>query len=189
MEHRDLESALTALGEILEDRGLAQELVAIGGGSLLLTGHIERPTADLDIVAVAEGTELLSARPLPKSLVEAVRAVATLLDLSSDWLNPGPTDLLELGLPDGFRGRTKAQRYGALVVHHAGRFDQICFKLYAAVDQGPRSKHFRDLQRLGPTAEELLGAAEWTRSHDPSDAFRDQLGQALQSLGVRDVDV
>ena len=36
------------LGELLADRGHAVELVAIGGGSLLLLGLIERPTKDLD---------------------------------------------------------------------------------------------------------------------------------------------
>ena len=32
-----------------------------------------------------------------------------------------------------------------------------------------------DLRELAPTPSELLEAARWTRTHDPSAAFRDQL--------------
>ena len=44
--------ALQTLGELLADRGHTIELVAIGGGSLLLSNLIKRPTKDLDIVAI-----------------------------------------------------------------------------------------------------------------------------------------
>lgn len=46
-----LREALRALGEVLADRGLVHDVAVIGGGALLLSGHIERPTKDLDIVA------------------------------------------------------------------------------------------------------------------------------------------
>lgn len=36
MDFTNLEEALTILGELLADRGLHYEIVAIGGGSLLL---------------------------------------------------------------------------------------------------------------------------------------------------------
>lgn len=41
-----LEDALELLGELLTDRGEEVEVVAIGGGSLLLLGLIERATKD-----------------------------------------------------------------------------------------------------------------------------------------------
>ncbi|MFC9690924.1 hypothetical protein ACFTSF_20400 [Kribbella sp. NPDC056951] len=77
-------------------------------------------------------------------------------------------------------------RYGALEVHVAGRFDMICFKLYAAVDHSGyrNSKHLDDLQALTPSAEELLGAARWTRTQDGSDGFRGELAKILEMLGV-----
>ncbi|HEX9505387.1 MAG TPA: hypothetical protein VGA62_05215, partial [Acidimicrobiia bacterium] len=68
--------------------------------------------------------------------------------------------------------------------HLAGRTDLICFKLYAAVDQGPRSKHFADLQELAPTRDELLVAARWTLTHDTSSGYRGELVKALAVLGV-----
>lgn len=91
---------------------------------------------------------------------------------------------MDLGLPPGFTDRLVAHRFGPLVVHVAARIDQIAFKLYAAVDQGPRSKHFADLRALAPTASELRGAAAWARTHDPSAPFASELAAALRELGV-----
>jgi hypothetical protein len=182
----DLERALEVLGELLADRSLSFEVHAIGGGSLLLLGLIDRPTEDLDLVAIVRAGALSGAKPMPAELEQASGEVASLLGLAADWLNPGPTDLLQFGLPAGYESRTVMRRFGGLTVHLAGRFDQICFKLYAAVDQGPRSKHTADLRQLQPTRDELLAAARWARTHDPSDAFLDQLEQALDALGVRD---
>jgi hypothetical protein len=50
-------------------------------------------------------------------------------------------------------------------VHFASRFDQIHFKLYAAVDQGA-GRHEADLRALGPTTDQLLTVARWTRLQD-----------------------
>jgi hypothetical protein len=57
-------------------------------------------------------------------------------------------------------------------------------KLYAAVDRGPNDKHYEDLKALEPTQEELLFAARWTVTHDPSEGFRGELVQCLADLGV-----
>jgi hypothetical protein len=178
--------ALSTLGAVLAARGQRFEVVAIGGGSLLLLGLIERPTKDIDIVAVLDAGHMVTADPLPAHLREACVDVAATLGLSPDWLNPGPTSLLAFGLPVGFSDRTTVRDYGGLVVHLAGRVDQICFKLYAAVDQGPRSKHMQDLRRLEPSHDELHAAARWARSHDSSEGFRMMCSQALALLGVED---
>ena len=184
-----LEEALATLGELLESEGHAYELAAIGGGSLLLQGRLRRTTLDLDVVARLESSQYLSAEPLPRPLRQAVEEVARVYGLEPRWLNAGPTDLLRFGLPAGFHDRTETRRYSSLTLHLAGRLDQIAFKLYAAVDHGPRSKHFLDLQELAPTLDELLFGARWAVTHDPSAAFRDQLEQALELLGVSDADL
>ena len=85
------------------------------------------------------------------------------------------------GSGDGFEG--------PLAALGADRRDQIFFKLYAAVDQGPRSKHFDDLRRLEPTVPELRAAAAWARTHDPSEGFLKELRGALRDLGVADGDL
>ena len=70
----------------------------------------------------------------------------------------------------------------------AGRLDHICLKLYATVDQGMRSKHAADLIALLPTEDELLAAARWSQTHDPSEGFRQSLAYTLAALGVKDSD-
>lgn len=166
-----LRLALATLGTLLSDRGLAYELVAIGGGSLLLLDVIRRPTRDLDALALVEDGDYTHARPLPSPLQEAIEDTARVLGLAPDWLNSGPADQLAQGLPPGFRERTTALVFGGLTVHVAGRFDLICLKLYAAVDDGPGSKHVRDLLDLDPSSDELTDAAAWVRQQDAGEAF------------------
>lgn len=164
-----LSDALSAVGDLLADRGHHLEVVAIGGGSLLLLGLIERPTKDLDLVGLMLGDRLVKPVPLPPALDEAASDVARLMKLSPGWLNAGPASMLDLGLPDGFLERTVRRDFGGLVVRLASRFDQICFKLYAAADDSPRGKHFADLRNLAPTADELRQAAAWVITHDTSE--------------------
>jgi hypothetical protein len=179
-----LEGALGALGELLESREVEYRLAVVGGGAMLLLGLLDRPTNDLDLVAQVDDGGTAGVEPLPPALREAIVDVARALDLPDNWLNPGPASLLDLGLPEGFLERAHVRRYGSLEILLADRIDQIHFKLYAAVDQGPRSKHFADLRALDPNREELLRAARWARTHDPSEGFRTDLVSALQALGV-----
>lgn len=184
MDREDAQQALETLGDVLLTRGLSYEIVAIGGSGLLLLGLVVRPTADVDVVAIVEGGRYQLAKPLPAPLEEAQAEVGAALGLGEKWLNPGPTDLLDLGLPEGFEARVETLEFGGLTVHLAGRFDQICFKLYAAVDQGHRNKHFADLQQLQPEPDELVQAARWAQQHDPSEGFRRLLLDVLELLGV-----
>lgn len=97
--------------------------------------------------------------------------------------------MLDLGLPQGFAGRLEAHVYGeALTVHFASRVDQIHFKLYALVDRGP-GKHELDLRDLQPTDGEIIAAARWARTHDPSPVLRGGLKRALRHFGVEDADL
>jgi hypothetical protein len=185
---KEFQEALSALGQVLESRNSACEIVAVGGGALSLLGLISRPTRDIDIVALVRGKSLVSAAPLPDDLVRARDDVARALGLPTDWLNAGPTQLLDFGLPDGFEERLTMQRYGGLTLHLAGRLDQIFFKFYAAIDRGPRSKHVADLRLLHPTPDELLAAARWSRRHDPSPGFLEMSRQALKYFDVEEED-
>ncbi len=87
----------------------------------------------------------------------------------------------------GGSGRIEVRSYGGLELHidHVpSRFDQVCFNLYAAVDRGPDDKHFRDLHVLRPSSDELMRAARWTVTHNPSAAFRHELTECPGSMGV-----
>jgi hypothetical protein len=158
--------------------------VVVGGSALVTLGLIARTTRDVDVLAILDGGELVSAEPLPPGLVEAARVVARDFGLPQDWLNAGPASLLDLGLPEGFLQRAQHRRYGeALTVLFASRTDQIHLKLYAAVEQGA-GRHLADLKALKPTEPELLQAARWSRTHDPSEGYRSVLLELLTHLGA-----
>jgi hypothetical protein len=180
---------LAALSEQLAARGQHHELVVVGGSGLLALGFTDRPTGDVDVVALWDAGSLRKAEPLPQELIDARNRVARDFGLPKNWLNPGPADLMDFGLPEGFLDRVETQKFGdGLTVHFASRLDQIHFKLYALVDQGA-GKHEQDLRALTPTAKELIQAALWTRTHDPSEGFREMLERALRYLGVENAEL
>lgn len=187
-----LEAAVAALGELLESRSLHYEIVVIGGGNLILRGLVTRPTTkDIDVLGAWSPTGVEALRPMPEPLAVAIEDVALAYGLSTDWMNLGPSAILDLGVPDGFLDRLERREYRGLVVWLADRVDMICFKLFAAVDQGIRSRHLQDLRELEPTHDELLVAARWTRTHDPSPGYRALLLETLDVLneGTFDADL
>ena len=179
-----VDTLLSALSEQVAVRGERYSIAVVGGSALLALGLISRPTRDVDVVALLHDGSLVSAKPLPPGLLDAAQVVAADFGLPQDWLNDGPASLMHLGLPEGFLERALHRAYGdALDVLFASREDQIHFKLYAVVDQGV-GRHFTDLQALAPTETELVQAAQWTRTHDPSEGYRDVLLKVLAHFGV-----
>lgn len=180
---------LAALGEQLGRAGESFAVVVVGGSGLLALGLIDRPTRDVDVVALHTSGGLVKADPLPAPLAAARDRVGRDFGLPADWLNAGPADLMDLGLPEGFLDRVLTRRYGeGLTVHFASRLDQIHLKLYAVVDQGP-GRHEQDLRALAPTPDELVRAGRWCRTHDPSEGFRGELERALAHFSVSDADL
>lgn len=188
-EQERLEQALDLLGALLDERGANIGVLVIGGSSLLLLGAVQRPTADVDIVGFTSPAGYVRADSLPDVLAEAVRDVGETLGLGASWFNAGPAGLIDFGLPAGLGDRVEIRRYGGLEVHLPARRDLVCFKLYAAVDQTERSKHFSDVRELAPTHEDLLTAARWTRTQDPSPGFLGELRRILSLLGLDTSDV
>ncbi len=144
------------------------------------------PRRDVDIVALEQDGELVSAEPLPAPVRDAAAIVARDLGLESNWLNAGPTGLLVHGLPAGFADRLSSRDYGeALRVSFASRIDQVFLKLYAAADRR-EERDFADLRRLAPTDDELRAGARWARTHNMPGPFDDAMAQAFADLGVED---
>ena len=168
------------------------EMVVCGGAAMIVTGLLRRTTKDVDIVALVDSVsrKLVPPVPMPEWLLQAAHEVAEVLQLPEDWLNNGPSrdegGLFQMGLPDGFQERLHSRVYGEhLTVHVIDRFDQIHFKLYAAVDRG--GYHISDLEALHPTTEELVEAAHWACTHDVSAGFLMLLKHLLHELGYEDV--
>ncbi len=190
---KDVENILAALGEQLES--LLEnpiELLVCGGSALNILGLVQRTTEDIDILAYVRRDEegkvsIVKAEPLTPELTEAAKKVARDFNLPERWLNPGPASAVDFGLPEGLMERVITRKYGSkLVVHYLGRYDQIHFKVYAAVDQGA-GKHLDDLLALKPISEEIENAARWSMTHDVSDGYKQNLKSLLNYLGFGDV--
>ena len=186
-----LHKAMTLLGELLSERGQPFEVLAIGGGALLLLGLSQRVTIDLDVVARRRDSRWTKSRPLPTELARAVDEVASVLALPTDkpWLNDGPSFLFEMGLPAGWEVRAVTRTFGALTVQLLAREDLIVLKLWAATDaRAPerRARDVGDLRQLAPNREELLRAVRWCRAKDVTVDFVESSGVLgiLKELGV-----
>ncbi len=186
-----LDRALGLLGELVAARNHpSRHFVVCGGSSLLALGLVSRTTTqDVDLLARIEANNLVTPRPLPDWLRVAANDVGKQLDLPRDWLHDQVAEetLFRCGLPEGLQQRLTLRTYGSrLQISYISRRDQIFLKLHAAVDRDG-GRHLQDLLDLKPTASELLDAAKWTRTQDPSDGFRLLLGEMLKHLGHADL--
>ena len=188
----DIDLVLNALGEQLSAINNGHiDILVCGGSALHALGLVTRTTKDVDVVAIvshnsSDRLTLETAQPLPQNLVDAAQKVERDFQLKDGWINPGPTSALDLGLPEGVLNRAETLKYGKyLTVRFISRYDQIHFKLYAAVDQG--GKHYQDLIALKPTAEELENAARWSMTHDVSEGYRNTLKDMLIKMGYKNV--
>ena len=177
MNTRDIEQYLAKLGEVYDAlEGKPLTISICGGAALMALGLVDRTTKDIDLVAPLN---------LPAEFTHAARVVADEYGLPADWINQGPKQLTEMGLPEGFEERASEKKLSnSLTARFASRRDQIFFKLYAAVDRG--GYHAEDLVKLEPTDEELLSAARWCMTHDVSEAFRELLKDMLTKLGYHE---
>lgn len=186
-----INDALSALGTRLEAMGASElEIVVIGGAALSVLGFVDRSTRDVDVLALGVRTPdsvaplLITSRPLPDALRTTAQGVQRDLGLREDWLNAGPTDLLDHGLSAGFAERLTEQRFGArLLVHFPALEDLIALKVCAATDTGV-GRHTQDLTALDATPTELLAGARWARSQDPSTGFKSMLFALLRHCGA-----
>jgi len=190
---KDVETILSALGEQIEQITKDSfELLVCGGSALNILGLIERATRDVDVLAYVKRDEdgkiaIIKADPLSPELSTAATKVARDFNLPDKWFNAGPASAVDLGLPDGIMDRVVTRKFGQkLTIDFLGRFDQIHFKLYAAVDQGA-GKHLDDLLTLKPAPAEIEQAARWSMTHDVSEGFKQSLKGLLNYLGFKDV--
>ena len=165
-------------------------LVICGGSALAALGLLNRTTKDVDVlrtaVQKAGRISVRRIREFPPWLASAAQKVARDFELPAEWLNLGPAGQIDSGLPEAFQGRLTFKEYGEyLTVYFTSRFDQIHFKLYAAVDRD--DYHVQDLFGLDPTDTELERAAQWVLTQDVSEAFRTSLKEFLRLNGRADV--
>ncbi|TVR12293.1 MAG: hypothetical protein EA401_09410 [Planctomycetota bacterium] len=178
-----IHEALATLGDVLAERGEACDILVIGGGALLLSGLITRPTEDLDVVARLLEGGLVPAQPLPDFLLDAITEVGEALDLEPNWLNAGPAGMVTFQLPAGIEDRWSTRTFATLTVRLASRWDLVHFKVFAAADYWPgKTKHLQDLAALRPSSAELAAAESWVTTQDSSEGFLPILEDLLHTL-------
>lgn len=134
----------------------------------MVHGWVTRSTQDVDVLTLCgaelpDQNDLCRCNKLPEYLEKAVSKVASEFGLRREWLDVGSSSLVELGLPHGLVIRLIRRDYGPkLSVFYISRFDQIHFKLYAAIAGNER--HFQDLRKLKPTEDEMRSAKAWVEN-------------------------
>lgn len=186
-----IEEALKRLNAKMVYAGMEPvELVSCGGASLNLMGWVSRSTSDVDVICPARmdakgKVKLVPEKPLPPQFTELVAEVGHELGIKREWLNFGPSPLVEFGLPPGLEDRLKRMSFGrCLALHLVSRLDQIHLKIYAAMDPKTRLEtHLGDLLDLEPTEVEAQAALDWLLRRRTSPAFRRKLKQVLDRIG------
>lgn len=173
------------------------EWVICGGTALALHGLIRRTTRDVDVLGdrSSSGVEVAAVRRFPDPVVRAIQRVADAhpeLQLKrSSWVNLGPRQLVDWGLPDGFETRLAFRRIGdRLALHLLARPDLVALKLFAAADDlGERQDtHIADLHKLEPTAQEIESSIRWiARLPDQQSRIRPELKRIVEELGHEDL--
>jgi hypothetical protein len=163
-------------------------LVVCGGAALIITKLVTRSTRDVDLIALANTkgseVELLPPDTLPADLKQLVAEIAREFGIREDWLNFGPSPLLQFGLPEGLTTRLTKKSYGAcLTVFFISRFDQVHFKIFAAMDAKEGTRHLSDLLDLEPAESEVKAAVSWLLGRKVSSQFKATLQQVLERIG------
>lgn len=115
MAFLDINKALNALEAQLRRLGMKIEIVVCGGAALNAMGLVQRVTSDVDVLGIFEddGIPTIRRADFPDWLKESIQRVARDLNLPPDWMNNGPTSLVDLGLPEGLERRLEERAYGA----------------------------------------------------------------------------
>lgn len=181
-----LNELFSAVGEHLRAAEASVSIVVVGGASLSAGGWVERVTKDVDVIAREVGsgdtTRLVPPEPFPPALEDAIRRVARDYGLSEGWLNAEIAAQWRTGLPPGLAEELRWERFGPLRVGFAGRGALIALKLFAAIDRGPDSVHYRDLVALRPSEEELDRAARWVVTQDAAETWSDQVSEVVERV-------
>lgn len=191
MNVNDLNKALHLLGEFLAIGTSATVWLVVGGGSALLAQRLSnRPTKDVDVMALREWEgHVIGAYPLPEPIKQATAKVATELRLPADWLN-GAAALHGFDfslLPSSFWQDLDTREYGQnLKVSFIGRPGLILLKLSAALDRDQR-RDVEDLLNLKPTATETGESLDWILKHLLCTTTHPKLHPLIQELGHDDL--
>jgi hypothetical protein len=183
-----IERALSLLGQLIdaaEDNPIT--LLVCGGASLIVLGQVKRTTHDIDILTYflnepLDQINLERRTELPPEIKRLMKRISADMDLNDNWLNLGPSSLVQIGLPEGLLSRVHSKRYGkSLTALYLNRLDQIHMKLYASLSGDER--HVQDLMILKPTDREILQAKQWIETVMPDAVLPQDLDNLIRKMG------
>ncbi|PWU13298.1 MAG: hypothetical protein C5B49_14910 [Bdellovibrio sp.] len=161
----------------LAAKGLSFEAVVIGGAALAILGTITRETQDCDVLSPKIPAEILhAARDFSREIIAGGG------DLKEEWLNNGPTSLLEV-LPREWRSRKQNLYSGkALKLEPLGRPDLLRSKFFAYCD---RQQDLPDCIALKPTKAEILETLDWLHRQDAHPGWPEHVSKSMSALAKR----
>ncbi len=163
-------------------------VVVCGGAALIAVGLVTRATQDVDIIALLRANEgkieMLADKILPADVQRLVAEIGVELGIREDWLNFDASPLIAFGFPPNMMTRLIKKTYGVcLTVYFISRFDQVHFKIYAAMDPRDGTRHLGDLLDLKPGEDEVKAAISWLLGRKASPEFKSALCQVLERIG------
>ena len=162
--------------------------VVCGGAALIALRLVPRDTEDVDIVALlgssGRSMTVLETDSLPAEVEVLVAEVGREYGIREDWFNFGAGPLIGFGLPPGMTTRLVRRSYGAcLTVYFISRYDQVHFKIYAAMHPKEGTRHLGDLLDLKPREDEVKAATSWLLGRKVSADFKAALREVLERIG------
>lgn len=137
----DIRRGFAGLAEELAQRSERAEIVVAGGAALVLLFNARQTTKDVDAYIL---------RPEASHVRDAVRAVASALELPDDWLNDGAKGYF-VGVSSG----EVLYESGALVVRAVSTAQLLAMKLAAWRDAIDRADARLLLMQMKGSAEEI----------------------------------
>tara|TARA_B100001094_G_C17582336_1_gene508014 strand:+ start:27 stop:554 length:528 start_codon:yes stop_codon:yes gene_type:complete len=153
----------------LDSKGLKFEGVVIGGTALVLLDIITRHTKDFDLIN----------HRIPEDIAEAATEFAKAENLSLQWFNSGPTDLVK-HLPNDWQTTTQIIYQGdALTFMTLSRSNLLKAKIWAYCD---RTRDYDDILHMAPTPKELGDTAEWLYPLDTNPNWPEWVDECINNL-------
>ena len=162
--------------------------IVCGGAALIALRLLPRDTKDVDVLALANvidrNCEVLRTDKLPPQVKILVAEIGMEFGIRKDWFNFGASPLIHFGFPQGMTTRLVRKSYGAcLTIFFISRFDQVHFKIYAAMDPKDGARHLGDLLDLKPRENEVSAATSWRLGREVSADFKAVLREVLERIG------
>jgi hypothetical protein len=121
---------------------------------------------------------------LPPDVERLVAEIGREYGIREDWFNFGAGPLIKFGFPPGMTTRLGRKSYGAcLTIYFISRYDQVHFKIYAAMHPKEGARHLGDLLDLKPQEDEVKAAISWLLGREVSAGFKAVLRQVLERIG------